>query len=331
MNDAVGPFINKYQPLMFCEFEQLSPIMIDLLRSLIQMHELNLLIVGDSGSGKTSLVNAIVREYYGDRNNPENIMVLNSLKDQGIQYYRTDMKIFCQTRSLIHGKKKLILLDDVDTINEQSQQVFRNCIDKYKHNVCFIASCTNVQKVIDNLQSRQIILKINPINSQCMQNILNKMCSREKIVMSDDAIQFVLSVCNGSVRILINYIEKFKIVGLPISLQLANQLCTNISFSRFDSYTADCLNPSTPISRCIAHLYDLYDQGYSVMDILDNYFIYIKNTQLLSEAMQYHAIAIICKYISIFHNVHEDEIELSLFTNNLCKLLHQNACVQKSM
>ena len=28
-----------------------------------------------------------------------------------------------------------------------------------------------------------------------------------------------------------------------------------------------------------------------------------------------------CKYISIFHNIHEDEIELSLFTNNLIDVL----------
>jgi DNA polymerase III gamma/tau subunit len=211
-------------------------------------------------------------------------------------------------------------LDDVDTINEQNQQVFRNCIDKYRHNVCFIASCTNVQKVIDNLQSRQIILKINPINALCMENILRKICAREHIEITDDAAQFTLKVCNKSVRILINYLEKFKIMGLPISLQLANQLCTNIGFSKFDDYTADCLNPAAPIARCISHLYELHDQGYSVMDILDNYFGYIKHTHLLDETMQYRTIAIICKYISVFHNVHEDEIELALFTNNLCKL-----------
>jgi len=317
MND---PFINKHQPLRLTEFEQLPPIMTNLLMSLHQMHELNLLIVGDSGSGKTSLVNAIIREYYGDRHTPDNIMVLNSLKDQGIQYYRSDMKIFCQTRSLIHGKKKLVLLDDVDTINEQSQQVFRNCIDKYKHNVSFIASCINVQKVIDNLQSRQIIVKINPIDPQCLQKILHKIRIREKLDIHADAEQFVLRVCNGSVRILINYMEKFKIIGLPISLELANRLCTNISFSVFERYTADCLCAITPVVQCIAHLYDLHDQGYSVMDILDNYFIFIKNTKLINETMQYQTIAIICKYITIFHNIHEDEIELALFTNNLRQL-----------
>jgi replication factor C subunit 2/4 len=324
---TTGPFINKYQPLMFSAFEQLPPMMVDLLKSLIQMHELNLLIVGDSGSGKTSLVNAIVREYYGASNDPENVMILNSLKDQGIQYYRNDMKIFCQTSSLIPGKKKLIILDDIDSINEQSQQVFRNCIDKYKHNVSFIASCTNVQKVIDNLQSRQIIVKINPIDPQCLQNILHKIRMQERIDIHEDAERFVLGVCNGSVRILINYMEKFKIIGLPISLELANQLCTNISFSMFEAYTADCLCASTPVAQCIAHLYVLYDNGYSVMDILDNYFIFIKNTQIINETLQYKTIAIICKYITIFNNIHEDEIELALFTNNIRQLFQMhNAC-----
>lgn len=318
------PFINKYQPRMFNEFEQLTPIMVELLQSLIQLHELNLLIVGDSGSGKTSLVNAIVREYYGSNNNPENVMVLNSLKDQGIQFYRSDMKIFCQTSSLIPGKKKLIILDDIDSINEQSQQVFRNCIDKYKQNVCFIASCINVQKVIDNLQSRQVIVKINPIDPACLHKILKKMRLCENLNIHSDAEEFVMRVCNGSVRMLINYMEKFKIIGLPISLELASQLCTNISFSAFESYTSDCLCKNVSISKCISHMYALYDQGYSVMDILDSYFIFIKNTQMIDETIQYKTIAIICKYISVFHNLHEDEIELALFTNNLRQLFHEN-------
>jgi hypothetical protein len=56
------------------------------------------------------------------------------------------------------------------------------------------------------------------------------------------------------------------------------------------------------------------------MDILDNYFIFIKNTHMLTEEQKYNIIPIICKYITIFHNIHEDEIELSLFTNNLINI-----------
>ena len=57
------------------------------------------------------------------------------------------------------------------------------------------------------------------------------------------------------------------------------------------------------------------------MDILDNYFLFIKTTTTLSESEKYEIIPIICKYITVFHNIHEDEIELALFSNNLFPLL----------
>lgn len=100
------------------------------------------------------------------------------------------------------------MLDDIDLINEQSQQVFRNCMDKYKHNIHFISSCTNVQKVIDSLQSRTILVQINPLTMSCLTKIMNKIKINEKLNMSSDADEFILSICNNSVRILINYLEK---------------------------------------------------------------------------------------------------------------------------
>jgi hypothetical protein len=57
------------------------------------------------------------------------------------------------------------------------------------------------------------------------------------------------------------------------------------------------------------------------MDILDNYFLFVKTTTILNEEEKYKIIPYICKYITIFHNIHEDEIELALFTNNLVQLL----------
>ena len=53
------------------------------------------------------------------------------------------------------------------------------------------------------------------------------------------------------------------------------------------------------------------------MDILDNYFLFVKQTDMLAEDEKYNIIPYICKYITVFHDIHEDEIELALFTNNL--------------
>ena len=156
-------FVYKYQPLYFDDFGKSNDV-ISTLKSLICIDYLNILLVGDMASGKTSLLNSLIREYYvgyNPKDYEDNVLYINNLKEQGINYYRTDVKTFCQTCSVIKNKKKIIVLDDIDLINEQSQQVFRNCIDKYSHNVHFISSCTNIQKVVDTFQSRNIIMKIN--------------------------------------------------------------------------------------------------------------------------------------------------------------------------
>ena len=42
---------------------------------------------------------------------------------------------------------------------------------------------------------------------------------------------------------------------------------------------------------------------------------------MLKEEAKYEIIKLICKYIIIFYNIHEEEIELAIFTNNLIQLL----------
>jgi DNA polymerase III delta prime subunit len=313
-------FLNKYQPTRFCDFETDSE-MIDILNTLININNLNILFIGDIGCGKTAFLNAVIREYYNTNLLvDDNILHINSLKEQGINYYRNDVKTFCQTCSSVKGKKKIVVLDDIDLINEQSQQVFRNCIDKYSHNVHFISSCSNSQKVIESLQSRLIIIKIKPLHRENLTTIMHKIKIAENIAIDSDAEQFILNVCNNTAKILINYMEKFKLLNQPITLELANNVCTNISFHIFNEYTQ--LIKDKQLTKAISILYNLYDKGYSVMDILDNYFLFVKNTDLLTEKQKYNVIPIICKYITVFHNIHEDEIELALFSNNMFTSLH---------
>ena len=76
---------------------------------LIQTDMLNILFVGHFGTGKSSVLHAMIQEYY-DGYQPsdisKNVLHINNLKDQGISYYRSDVKTFCQTSSTIKRKKK---------------------------------------------------------------------------------------------------------------------------------------------------------------------------------------------------------------------------------
>ena len=313
------PFLIKYKPMNLTDFEIDNNIK-KLLENLISIDKLNIILTGNSGCGKSSLIKVLLKYYFKDEENYEdNILYINSLKEQGIQYYRNDVKCFCQTTSSIYGKKKILILDDIDTINEQSQQVFRNCIDKYSNNVNFITSCTNTQKILESLQSRLLIIKIKPIERYNLEKIMTNIQKKENITITDEAKSFILNICNNSIRLLVNYLEKFKLIDKLITIDYINDICTNISFNKFEELTQEVVI-NKDINKGIKIIYNIFDEGYSIMDILDNYFLFIKITNLLSEENKYEIIKLIMKFITIVNDIHEHEIELAFFINNLISL-----------
>lgn len=313
------PFLNKYKPIRLKDFS-LDKNFTDIINALISINSINLLLIGNSGSGKTSLLHAIIREYYDSDYLPNNnILYINTLHEQGISYYRNEVKTFCQTPTNLFGKKKIIIIDDIDTMNEQSQQVFRNCIDKYSHLVNFIATSNNSQKVVESLQSRLTFIKIKPMQEIIFKNVFRKIKNKEKISITPVAEKFILKISNNSIRELINYMEKFKLYGGNIDINVAKKICTNISYSDFEKYTKICFKHN--IAGAFNALDNIYKKGYSVIDILDGYYDFIKYTDLLDERKKYEIISLISKYISIFYNVHEHESELLFITSDICQII----------
>jgi len=322
---SYNTFITKYKPYFIDDF-YLDENLISVLKTFIEIDQLNLLFIGTTSSGKTSILYALIREYYKlkkDSPLPENnILFINNLKEQGIQYFRNEMKTFCQTHSSIYGKKKLVIIDDLDNINEQSQQVFRNYIDKYKHNIHFISVCTNVQKVIESIQSRLHILNISPPLEEQIYEILEKIVNNENIIIDKKSKEYLIMISNGSIRVLINLLEKIYILGEPINIELCKKICFNISFNEFEMYLKCIQNKD--LQGAIVIMYSIYDYGYSVIDILDYFFTFVKFTDMIDEETKYKIIPLLCKYITIFHNIHEDVIEISLLTNNIYNIIHNN-------
>ena len=317
-------FIEKYTPKTLKDF-RLDTDIDDALTTLIESDCLNVLLLGNMGTGKTNILNAIIKEYYKDiprKNYIENILYINNLQEQGINYYRSDVKTFCQTSSSVKRKKKIVVIDDIDMISEQSQQAFRNCIDKFSHNVCFLASCTTNQKVIESIQSRLTVVRLPIITKHVLQQIFDNIIESEKIDIDENAKKFILSISNNTIKVLINYAEKCKLINNKITLEISQNICSDINLHTFETYTHHIKNGN--LHEAIDIIYSVVDDGYSVMDILNNYFTFIKLSEILTEQEKYLIIPFICKYITTFHDVHENDIELPLFTNNLINTISKN-------
>ncbi len=147
---------------------------------------------------------------------------------------------------------------------------------------------------------------------------MNKIIEKEDMSLNEKTKNYILDISNGSVRIMINNIEKCFVYNKKISLSDCQKLCTTISFQHFDEYYKNLINKD--LKKAINNLYDIYDYGYSVIDILDYLFFYTKKTEQLDENTKYEVIILLCKYITIFHSIHEDSVELALLTNNISKL-----------
>jgi replication factor C subunit 2/4 len=185
--------------------------------------------------------------------------------------------------------------------------------------VHFICSCTNLKKIIESIQSRLIIIPIPKVDDMKLNKICKIITSNENIVIQKESYTLFFKYCEKSLRIMINYLEKFKLYNSTINDEVINSLCTNINDAIFDKLIV--FIKKKELLNAIELLKNIYDQGYSVMDILDCFFSYVKLTTTLTDEEKYKVIPYICKYIHIFHDIHEDEIELSLFINNIIKLI----------
>jgi hypothetical protein len=148
-----------------------------------------------------------------------------------------------------------------------------------------------------------------------MENIIKN----ENLEIDEESKQYLLLISKLSPRIIMNYLEKIYLLNEPITIDKCKKICSSISFHHFEEYIIK-LNENK-LNEAIDILYTIYDYGYSVIDILDFLFSFVKITNLLDENTKFKIIPYLCKYITIFNNLHEDVIELAFFTNNISKLV----------
>lgn len=309
--------VNKYRPKCINEFMYPDTTK-TLLNNLIAINEISFILFGDKGCGKSTTLNCIAKQYYGADKYSDNILILNSASDQGINYYRNDVKLFCQTNCTIAKKKKLILFDDFDQINEQCQHVFRNYIDKYQHKVGFIFSTSNLHKIINSIQSRFLVIEL-PTPKSCEVRLLaQNIIKNEQIKIPEESLDYILIIAENSLFKTLHYLEKLKLINDQVNQYDIEYIFGNVNYTHFNQYFHHL--KSKRFNDGLKILNTLFDGGYSVIDILDALFQYIKNTNILQEDEKYKIIPIICKFTTIFYDVHEHEIELIFLTNNIMKI-----------
>tara|TARA_B100001093_G_scaffold390697_2_gene377048 strand:+ start:265 stop:1224 length:960 start_codon:yes stop_codon:yes gene_type:complete len=312
--------LNKYKPQSLDDIN-IDDFMKDVIKLYINNNKLGFIIHGNIGTGKTSLINLLLSLYYKNdiKLINDKTISINLLKEQGISYYRNELKNYCKIYNLKSNIKNTIILDDLDLLNEQSQQIFTSYINKYE-NINFIISCTDIQKIKTSLIDKLEIIKIDNVTNDFLYKILNNIVKKERLNISKECYNNIITAANYSISHMIYSIEKISLTFIDNKYEKENinYIINNIINKDFDNYIILCKQNDK--QHAIKLIICLYENGYSVIDILYYFFIYIKNYSILEDNYKYKILKYISNYINNFHNIHEDKIELYFLTINIIKL-----------
>ena len=316
--------INKYKPkkLQECYFDSNT---LKILENFIANNNYNFILHGDSGCGKSSVINIIINNYYNNNNFliNANVCYITILKDQGINFYKNDIKLFINNYTN-NGYKKFIIIEDVELFSEAVQLNFIELIKNYRSNIYFLLSTSNVLKINLILYEMLDTIEFKKIDEQFLNTILNNILNNENLIIDEAIKKYIITLSNNSINNLINNIEKLKLLYTNFnSLEdLINlDIVSDIIINDFDILIYQCTN--CMLKDALDYILNLIAKGYSIIDILENFLYYIKYTNTsISEENKFLIIKNIIKYINNYFTIEEDNIEIIFFVNNLYKILH---------
>ena len=193
----------------------------------------NILIYGNEGSGKNSLINLFLKRLYGKDiqklnvkytingygSNNIDVEIMQSLyhieilpTNTGLDKYLVQevIKKYAQKNILSFKNKtnfKIIWIKNIDNLSYYGQTALRCIMEKYCKNCKFILSGKQLTKVIDPLISRCLTLRMAlPNNSDIMKMLLN-ISEKENKFLSFDEYNSILLNCNSNIKKAITDLE----------------------------------------------------------------------------------------------------------------------------
>ncbi|KAF5118956.1 hypothetical protein DV495_000347 [Geotrichum candidum] len=226
--------------------------------------------------------------------------------------------IISQKVNLPAGRQKIVILDEADSMTAGAQQALRRTMELASGTTRFAFACNLSNKIIEPLQSRCAVLRYSKLTDQQVLKRLLEIIKLENVQYSDDGLSALIFSAEGDMRQAINNLQStvsgfgfvsgdnvFKVVDSPhpIVVQAILKACNQ-----------------GDIDAALLSLKQLWDKGYSAVDIISTMFRVTKFLPDLSEATKLEFIKVIgFTHMRVLDGV-STYLQLSGCLAKLCKL-----------
>ncbi|KAL2232875.1 UNVERIFIED_CONTAM: Replication factor C subunit 3 [Sesamum indicum] len=274
----------------------------------------HLLFYGPSGSGKKTLIMALLRQMFGpsaDKAGTRTIDVeLTTLSsthhvelnpsDAGFQdryVVQEIIKEMAKNRPIdTKGKKgfKVLVLNEVDKLSREAQHSLRRTMEKYSASCRLILCCNSSSKVTEAVRSRCLNMRINAPREEEIANVLEFISKKEGLQLPSGFADRIAQQSNRSLRRAILSFETCRVQQYPFTV---NQAIPPMDWEEYVSEIASSIFKEQSPKR----LFEVRGKLYELLINCIPPEIILKEHRLrLGQKAIFHLEAFVAKFMSIY-------------------------------
>lgn len=244
----------------------------------------HLFLTGPAGSGKTTLMRAFLRHYaeskqqqHSDRwglYTTDECLLLGPEQDRGIQTIRGQVSMFIRQMAIGQNIFRWVIIDDVDSFPQISQQALRRPMESYSHITRFLFIGPSEEDLIPALRSRCIHIKMNTVDIYQEQlSILRHVEMPDSVHMTEEMWNWTINLSNNNMSDLIRLLLLIRDIHhyqkKPVTIGLVRTLCSSPFYMNF----IPLLHAMTDrnVVQSIKCLIQIWKKGYAYEDILESF------------------------------------------------------------
>jgi len=284
MNKKYSLWINDFKPQSLDDVTGNKKFITLIQRYIKNTNDIpNMILIGKNGIGKKTLAKLIAAEahlddiLYIDVNMNKSRDIINNELENGLY----DVLSFSKKKS---QNKKIIIINNFEELNENSQHSMRDIIEKYNKTTAFILTANLKNKIIEAIQSRFLIFSIDNLNSddiyKILYNIIKEKENEINLKLDNNELSEILkSICifsNNDIKCAINYLQIFSYA----EIQTVDNFFKMFNIPSFVKISEMIMNSKNNLNISFDILNDLLLHGHNANDILQIIIKYITVSNL---------------------------------------------------
>jgi replication factor C subunit 2/4 len=244
----------------------------------------HIFITGAPGCGKTTLIKELLQKYaylkkrsnaylWGEETVDE-CLLLGPDQDRGIQTIRGQVSMFIRQKSIGEETFRWVVIDDVDTFPQISQQALRRPMESYSHITRFLFIGTSEEDLIPALRSRCIHIAMNPVDTIFyMNDFLRNVNMPTPDKLSSEMWSWLINIAGNNISDLVRLLKLIRDIHVTfneeLSLKEVRTMCSA-------PYYLDFLPLLQAMSKkdlveSIKSILVIWKRGYAYEDILESF------------------------------------------------------------